>query len=199
MPLPAIPALLTPRTRVCEVEPADLPDLMAVNGDAEVTRFLPYEAWRGADDAQAWLARMAGLAQSGAARQLVVHLRDGAAPAIGTVVLFRHDEGSARAEIGYVLGRAAWGRGYATEALTAVIGHAFGALALRRLEAEVDPANRASGALLRRLGFTCEGRLRERWLRRGQPHDVGLWGLLAHEWPAAHALPARTAPWPCPS
>ncbi len=52
---------------------------------------------------------------------------------------------------------------------------------LRRLEAEVDPANVASGALLRSLGFTHEGRLRQRWTGKGRTYDVDAFGLLAGE------------------
>ena len=52
---------------------------------------------------------------------------------------------------------------------------------LRRLEAEVDPANAASGALLRSLGFAHEGRLRQRWTAKGRTYDVDAFGLLAGE------------------
>ena len=50
------------------------------------------------------------------------------------------------------------GKGYAREAVAAVIAYAFGALALRSLNATYDPANERSGALLRRLGFVEVGR-----------------------------------------
>lgn len=102
--------------------------------------------------------------------------------AIGTLLLFRHDVRSARAELGYVLGRAHHGRGLMHEALSALITTAFGALGLRRLEAEVDPDNGASERVLRRLGFTCEGRLHQRWVDHGRAHDTQMFGLLRDEW-----------------
>jgi len=80
-----------------------------------------------------------------------------------------------------VLGRAHWGRGLMREALQAVCAALFDAGIVRRFEAEVDPANAASGALLGSLGFSREGRLRQRWAAKGRVYDVDAWGLLAGE------------------
>ncbi|MBN8486687.1 MAG: GNAT family N-acetyltransferase [Burkholderiales bacterium] len=158
----------------------DLPALMAVNGDDETTRFLPYAAWRDLDDAQAWLARMRALEAAGATRQLVMARRQDD-QAIGTVLLFKHDAASARLDLGYVLGRAHWRQGLAREALMAVIEQVFGPMGQRRIEAEVNPDNTASNALLQRLGFTLEGRLRQRYTGKEQIYDIHLWGLLASD------------------
>jgi ribosomal-protein-alanine N-acetyltransferase len=183
MPLPAIASIRCPRLTVRPVAAADLPDLLAVNGDDEVTRFLPYATWRGLDDARAWLARMEALRAAGGAQQLVIERRaDGRV--VGTVLLFKHDEGSARAEIGYVVGRPHWRNGYAREALAGVCGHAFAELGLRRIEAEVNPDNIASHRLLLALGFVHEGRLRQRWVGKGRAYDTNVYGCLAGEWPA---------------
>jgi ribosomal-protein-alanine N-acetyltransferase len=182
VPLPPFAPLQTARLTVRPVHAADLPDLMAVNGDADVCRFLPYAAWESPDDAQAWLGRMATLCDGGQAHQLVI-VRDG--HAVGTVLLFRFEEPSARIELGYALGRAQWGQGIAREALAAVLDAAFGPLGLRRVEAQVQPDNHASNALLARLGFQREGLLRQRWVAKGRAYDVNAWGLLAAEWPRA--------------
>jgi RimJ/RimL family protein N-acetyltransferase len=183
MPLAPVPPLRTPRLTVREIVAADLADLMAVNGDPEVTRFLPYATWTGPDDALAWHRRMEALVAAGGTRQLVMGLNEDAS-VVGTVLLFKHDEGSRRVELGYTLARAHWGRGLAREALAAVLTHAFGAMGLRRVEAEVDPANLASNALLARLGFTREGLLRDKYEVKGRTYGVHAWGLLAGEWVA---------------
>lgn len=176
------------RVTVRLLRDTDLPALMEVNGDEAVTAMLPYAAWRSLDDARAWHDRMAGIQANGMALQFVVESRS-SGQAIGTCLLFRFDEGSARVELGYVLGRAHWGRGLMKEALTALLGRAFGAIGVRRVEAEVDPRNAASTGLLRRLGFTREGLLRQRWVTHGEAKDAELFGLLRSEWP-----PARLAP-----
>jgi len=95
----------TARLRVRLVTREDLPALLVVNGDAAVTQFLPYETWSTIADAEAWLQRVEKSQASGTALQFVI-VDKATDQAIGTALIFRHDEGSARAELGYVLGRA---------------------------------------------------------------------------------------------
>jgi [ribosomal protein S5]-alanine N-acetyltransferase len=177
MPISAPPLLETSRLHIRLASESDLPALLTFNGDDEVTRFLPYATWKSLDDARAWLKRMQGLQDAGGTLQFVVVDRQSAL-AIGTCLLFKHDEGSSRAELGYVLARSHWGSGVMIEALTALINHAFTHMALRRLEAEIDPRNVASARLLQRLGFTQEGLLRQRWNTKGELTDSALYGRL---------------------
>lgn len=184
MAFPSIVALPARRVIVRPIAAGDIPDLLEVNGDDEVTRFLPYPTWRSLDDGIAWLHRMQGLAESGSAQQLVVQrMVDG--KVLGGVLLFKHEPASARLEIGYVLGRQHWRQGFAREALAAVCDHLFREAGIRRIEAEVNPDNAASCALLQSLGFLLEGRLRQRWTGKGRTYDTCLYGCLAHEWTAA--------------
>lgn len=183
MPLQPITSLAADRVTVRPVRQADLHDLLEINGDPATTRFLPYEAWTRLEDGAAWLDRMQALCASGTAQQLVIE-RNEDHKVIGTVLLFKFDAGSARLELGYVVGRAHWRRGYAREALRAVCQHAFGTLAIRRIEAEVNPLNAPSTGLLRSLGFVQEGLLRQRWVGKGVTYDTHIFGCLAHEWTA---------------
>jgi [ribosomal protein S5]-alanine N-acetyltransferase len=184
MSLLAIENFETPRLLIRPVQADDLPDLLLVNSDAAVVRFLPYAAWRSLADAQAWLKRMQAQESNGATRQFVLTERAGGR-VIGSLLLFRHDAGSARLELGYVLGRASWGQGFMREALHDSCARLFADHGMRRLEAEVHTANGPSAALLRSLGFQFEGRLRQRWVAQGQPYDVDHFGLLAGELSAA--------------
>ena len=181
MPLALPNALTTSRLTVRAIAESDLAALMAVNGDEEVTRYLPYRAWRSMDDARAWFERMRGFAATAGSLQLVV-VDNADGRAVGTALLFRFEPGDLQAELGFVLGRSHWRTGFMTEALTALLDAAFGDMGLRRLEAVVDARNVASRRLLRRLGFTHEGLLRERWLEDGNALDAEIYGLLAREW-----------------
>ena len=68
------------------------------------------------------------------------------------------------------------------EALQALLGFAFHALDLNRLEADIDPRNHASARTLERLGFQREGHMRERWIVKGEVTDTWWYGLLRREW-----------------
>lgn len=180
-PLPLFADIHTARLVVRPVAKSDLGDLLEVNGDDDVTRYLPYATWRSRDDALAWLARMQERCATGTARQCVIERRLDR-KVIGTVLVFQFDEPSARVEIGYVVGREHWRRGYAGEALRAVCRHAFEEAGVRRIEAEARPDNLASNELLLSLGFVHEGRLRQRWVAKGETYDTNLYGLLVGDW-----------------
>jgi RimJ/RimL family protein N-acetyltransferase len=66
-------------------------------------------------------------------------------------------------EIGYILHRDHWGKGYAREAMAAVTAHIFATRDIARLVADVDPRNQASLGLLARLGFSEIGRAKGTW------------------------------------
>jgi [ribosomal protein S5]-alanine N-acetyltransferase len=181
MPVSFFPEIETPRLHVRPVRHSDLPSLLTVNGDDAVTRYLPYSTWRDMTDAEAWFGRIMALQENGDTFQFVMTLRDDS-EAIGTCLLFRLAEQSARAEIGYALGRAHWGKGYVIEAMSALVERAFTDLSLHRLEAEINPRNAASAKVLERMGFLKEGLLRQRWRLKGETTDSALYGLLRPDW-----------------
>ena len=85
-------------------------------------------------------------------------------------------------EIGYLLVRSAWGRGYAREAVSRLIDLLVRDEGNRRVFADTDPDNAASNTLLETLGFRREGYLRAEWETHIGVRDTILWGLLAKEW-----------------
>lgn len=180
MPLLEQPLLATARLRLREVASTDAPALYAVHSDPQVMRYWSYPAWT--DIAQAE-AKVAEIARQRAQDPVLVWAV--AEPAddrlIGTIALFALNQAQGRAEIGYSLASAWHGRGLASEAVAAVLGHAFDGLGLRRVEADVDPRNQPSRRLVERLGFREEGLLRERWWVDGETADTVLYGLLARQ------------------
>ena len=87
--------------------------------------------------------------------------------------------------IGYDLIPTFWRKGYATEAVCAIVQAAFaGKLTcgpLNRIQADTVPGNHASEALLRRLGFKEEGLRRESGYWKNAFHDLKCFGLLRSE------------------
>ena len=161
--------------------PTDVPALYEVFSDPEVMRYWSHVPFTREEQARELLAAIEKAFAEKSLFQWGVALRDGDR-VIGTCTLSSVDVSNRRAELGYALGRAHWGQGLMREALDRLLAYAFGDLGLRRLEADVDPRNAASIALLERLGFRREGHLRERWMVAGEVQDSLFYGLLRREW-----------------
>ncbi|MDX3074217.1 GNAT family N-acetyltransferase [Streptomyces sp. MI02-7b] len=94
------------------------------------------------------------------------------------------------ASIGYAAFAPSAGRGYMTEGVTVALHHAFDDLRLHRLEANIRPANKASLALVQRLGFRYEGLSPAYLYVNGAWHDHERWSLTAPSpWTADPSLP----------
>lgn len=90
-----------------------------------------------------------------------------------------------RAELGYWIARSHRGRGIATEAVRALVEHAFDALGLERVFAHHFPWNPASGRVLQKAGLRREGLLRGHVQKHGRAEDNVLYGLARADRPAS--------------
>lgn len=93
------------------------------------------------------------------------------------------------AYLGYYLGAPFVGQGYMTEALALAVRHAFRDLKLHRVEANIQPTNRESIRLVKRLGFRREGYSRRYLKVSGRWRDHERWALLAEDWTAPQYVP----------
>ena len=102
---------------------------------------------------------------------------------VGAVELSQIVAGKFRsAYLGYHIGAPFARQGYMREALEAVLRLAFGALRLHRVEANIQPQNRASIALVKSLGFRREGYSRRYLKIGGRWRDHERWALLVDDW-----------------
>jgi ribosomal-protein-alanine N-acetyltransferase len=85
------------------------------------------------------------------------------------------------AYLGYYSHQRHAGQGYMAEAMAQLLDHAFGPLALHRLEANIQPGNRASIALARGAGFRLEGYSPRYLLIGGQWRDHERYAITADE------------------
>ena len=90
-------------------------------------------------------------------------------------------QGQYKAELGFWLGSTYQNQGFMTEAVAAVVRHAFLDMQMGRLYAQTSTQNLASIAMLKKVGFVQEGVLRESTLRGGVWDDSALMGILAGE------------------
>jgi len=80
---------------------------------------------------------------------------------IGSIALFDVDTDDESAEIGYTIGSRWWGKGYATEAVKAVVDFALHEVGFHRIQATYNPENKASEKVLQKAGLRYEGIMRD--------------------------------------
>ena len=181
------PTLLhSARLRLRFLAAADAPALFAIFSDPQAMRYWSSAPWLGLAQAEAHVDQSQQGYLDGSTLRFGIELKDSGA-LIGTATLYAFDRRNRRCEVGYMLAREHWGRGYMPEALAALFEHGFGALDLHRIEADIHPDNAASASLLERLHFRREGHLRERWFVNGELSDSVIYGLLRADWQAARA------------
>jgi len=174
-------ALITTRLRLRGITKADSDDLFSMYSDMKTLQFFgrdpvnsPAEAWNEIEKNMQQI-------ESGSALLWGIVLRE-SHQLIGTCTVFKINQQNRNGEIGYILNRDHWGKGLMTEAISCVLEHVFKEMKLHRLEADSDPKNLASLALLEKLGFQREGYFRERWFVHGKWHDSVMLGLLRSEY-----------------
>lgn len=109
--------------------------------------------------------------------------------------------GRREADLGYMLARAYWGRGYATEVATALLGAAFDVLRVERVSALVDVRNDRSRRVLEKAGLHWDGLLKRHAHAKGRWWDCHRYAVARRDWialqrpgePEAPATPAKTS------
>ena len=155
------PAIKVGRLGLRPLESEDAPVIQRLAGEWAVARYTaniphPYEDGM----AEAWIeSRVRDYRKQKRIDYAVeaIDLPDPGCPLVGVVSFIELDLASARAEIGYWLGQPYWGRGYASEACSGLLALGWKHLGLESCLAQVIADNRASVALLTRLGFVKTG------------------------------------------
>ena len=86
-----------------------------------------------------------------------------------------------RAAVGYRLGKQYWGKGYATEALRAVIAYLFEQTTVNRIDAVTWRENSASARVMEKAGMRFEGLARQRRFAKGAFRDRKSYAILRED------------------
>jgi RimJ/RimL family protein N-acetyltransferase len=150
--------IVTERLVLRPFRASDLPAFVAYRSDPEVARYQGWDASFSMADAVRFLAEQdaAVLGTPGAWTQLAAVDRDDGTLRGDCAACISADE-PVSAEIGVTFAPASQGRGYATEALTALLTALFDEHGVERVHAECHRCNGAVHALLQRVGLQREG------------------------------------------
>jgi RimJ/RimL family protein N-acetyltransferase len=176
------PDILIDRLRINDLIPPDAPALFNYRSHAEVARF---QSWIPAsvDDARAFIVRNAATPfdRNNSWYQLAVRSAVTNELLGDLGVHFVADDGR-QVEIGFTIAPAHQRQGLGTLAVTTLLDHLFTVLNKHRVFASLDPRNKASEALLRRVGMRKEAHFRQSLLWKGNWVDDVVFGLLRSEW-----------------
>ncbi|MEV0974224.1 GNAT family N-acetyltransferase [Microtetraspora glauca] len=139
-----------------------------------------------AEEFQIWMRRF----DDGTNLGFLIRVRETGAAAgmvnINSIIRGRYQGAS----LGYAAFAPSAGQGYMTDGLTVTLRHAFTDLRLHRLEAGIQPANKASLALVQRLGFRYEGLSPAYLYIDGAWRDHERWSITApNPWKPDPSLP----------
>ena len=188
MPLPT-PTLRTARLVLRPFSEADSEAIYALQSNARVLRYWDSPPWTDPARAQAFIATCRQMEQDGSGARLAIETVQPHA-FVGWCAMFGWNAVYRSLGIGYCLDEPSWGKGYATEAVRAMLQWAYDSLDLNRVEAELDTRNAASARVLEKLGFEREGLRREDCVVDGEVSDSWIYGLLRRDWQAVR--PAST-------
>ena len=177
------PTLETPRLRLRALTPEDLDVFAALQADPQVVRYFGRPPLS-REDCRRRLEDIATGIREGTSIRWGLALRD-SGELVGSTGFWRWNQGHRWAEVGYELAPSQWGKGLMPEALRATFRYGFEHMELHRVEAQLDPANKASVRVLEKLGFVQEALLRENWFHDGRFTNTPIYGLLRHEFEAA--------------
>jgi RimJ/RimL family protein N-acetyltransferase len=173
------PTIATERLVLRQFQPADAEAVRCLAGAKEVAAgtFLPHPYEAGT--AEKWIAGQQQDHEAGKALTFAIVLAGDQrlVGSIGMEIVAAHEH----ARLTYWLGFAHWNQGYCTEAVKALLEYGFTHLNLHRIYAPHFHNNPASGRVLRKVGMTYEGRMREHYIRFGQLVDVEIYGMLRQE------------------
>ena len=171
------PELRTARLHLRPLNIGDSEAYFDIFSDAETLQYWSGEPINNHSEAESLIRRDLEFSRDGTCINWGVALPD-SNRLIGKFILFQFSEQNRRAEVGYILDRRHWGLGYMSEVMECMLDYAFDALELHRLEADTDPDNAASLAILEKYGFQREGLFRQRWYVGGKWLDSVMLGLL---------------------
>ena len=175
------------RVRLREFRADDLDDSDAILGDDRVTRWLSFDSRTREQQAEMLTGAIERAQQTPRTEYYLAVTTHTDDRLIGFVRLGLG--GVQAAKLGFAVAAAHWGHGYALDAARTLIDFGFTTLGLHRISAAIGPDNAASIAIVTRLGFTEEGRLRDHVFTNGAWRDSILYSVLAYEWKAPTATP----------
>ena len=181
-----MPTLYTERLSLRMMHPIDAEDMFDYARRPEVTKYLLWREHTDIEYTRDYLNYISGRYALGSFFDWALIDRE-SRRMIGTCGFTRIDTANNSAEIGYVLNPDFHRRGFGSEAVRRVLKFGFEELGLQRIEARFMQGNEASLALMKSVGMTFEGYMRDIMLVKGKYRTIGISSILRSEYEEIYA------------
>jgi ribosomal-protein-alanine N-acetyltransferase len=182
-----LPRLETGRLILRKLTLDDLEDVYAYSSDAEVTRFLRWGPHKTVAQTESYIREVLQEYREGRDGPWGIEYR-ASGQAVGAIHLMEISARHRKAQIGFLLSRACWGRGLMAEALLRVLQYAFENVGLNRVEAFCLVDNLAGVRVLEKAGMQKEGVLREYAFQKGALRDFLVYSMLRRDYEGSSRL-----------
>lgn len=152
------------------LDPKDAHAMYAYVSDKDVKRFIGWRLMSTLEETREFLEELIRREEAGTHLYASI-VEKSSGEVIGTAMIFGFDKEANHAEIGYVLHKEHWGKGYGTETVSLISDFAFEILMLRKLHARVVSGNFGSARILEKNGFELEGRFRDYYFIEANYYD----------------------------
>lgn len=175
------PTLETKRLYLVEMDYQYDQDYFEIMSQEKVTKYYGIETLKSREEARRFIDTFQKLFEENRGMRWGIILKE-TEKFIGTVGLNNLKKSDKKAEIGFELHPSNWRRGLTMEATKEILTYSFEELDLFRIGAITFPENTASNQLLKKAGFTLEGKLRGYLYQANQSYDALIYSLLKSEW-----------------
>ena len=179
---PEFKNLYTPRLCLRKLTRADIPLYFdRIGSSPEVTKYMLFSPHRDISESVQSVEKALRRYQEGKCYRFGIALRD-TDELIGVIEPLRFDEEAGSCSFAYMLAREFWGRGYGTEALSAVLEFLFTEMDMHLVEVDHMAENTASGAVMRKVGMVCTGTVAGKYEKDGVLRDAVCYAITKEKW-----------------
>lgn len=172
------PLLETKRLLLRACTDEDIPAIFRMRSDPDVRRYSDRDPAKSIDEIHDFLKIIRSGMENNNAISWTITMK-GSDEMLGDIAFWRMQKEHYRAEIGYSLWKDHWRKGIMSEAMETVLDYGFSKMNLHSVEANVNPNNTASIALLEKSGFVREAYFRENFHYKGKFFDSAVYSKLA--------------------
>ena len=172
------PVLYSKRLVYRELTDADASEIYFLRSDPSVMKYIDRPVEESVESTLVHLAKIKADCANGTSICWGIAAKDNPSLVIGYIGIWRMQPEHFRTEIGYVLHPHHWRKGLISEALNKISSFALHELGFHSLEANINPENIASAAVLEKAGYLREAYFKENFFFGGKFLDSAVYSLV---------------------